>query len=269
VSCDHHVDARRRVGPLVLLFVLWTPLSVLAQAPEQKIAEPIRNDSDPTRAVLFSIRPEFSWLNADVARSALIFRYDYAALRQRRWLPGRRGVILRLEMPIAQTSTASTDAAGLGDAYAQLLTIPYFTRKFAFAVGTGLGIPTATDDLLGTGHLVVAPAIAPVWFLEGGMFFVRVQNSTTVAGDDSRPDFNVFIVAPTFIRNVGARFWVLADTETQTDWRRDERTGIKSGLQVGRAIAGRIGVWAKPEVWWGPNPAGRWNLKLGIFWYRP
>ena len=253
----------------MLLLLLSAATTARAQAPEQKIAEPIRNDSDPTRAVLFSIRPEFSWLNAEVSRSALIFRYDYAALRQRRWLPGRRGVILRLEIPIAQTSTASTDAVGLGDAYAQLLTIPYFTRKFALAVGTGLGIPTATDDLLGTGHLVLAPAVAPVWFLEGGMFFVRVQNSTTVAGDDSRPDFNVFIVAPTFIRNVGARFWVLADTETQTDWRRDGQTGIKSGLQVGRAIAGRIGVWAKPEVWWGPNPAGRWNLKFGIVWYRP
>lgn len=257
-----------RTGPLVLLFVL-SAAAARAQGPEQKIAQPIQNDSDPTRAVLFSIRPEFSWLNADVSRSALIFRYDYAALRERRWLPGRRGVILRLEMPITQTDTPSTDQIGLGDAYAQLLTIPYFTRTFAFAVGTGLGIPTATDDLLGTGHLVVAPAAAPVWFFPGGIFFVRVQNSTTVAGDDSRPDFNVFIVAPTFIRSVGGRFWVLADTETQTDWRRDERTGIKSGLQVGRAIAGRIGVWAKPEVWWGPNPAGRWNLKFGIVWYRP
>ena len=258
----------RRAGPLVLLFVLSTALPAVAQAPEQTIANPIRNDSDPTRAVLFSIRPEFSWLNADISRSALIFRYDYAALRQRRWLPGRRGVILRLEMPITQTSTASTDEIGLGDAYAQLLTVPYFTRTFAFAVGTGVGIPTATDDLLGTGHLVVAPAVAPVWFLPDGMFFVRVQNSTTVAGDGNRPDFNVLIVAPTFIHSVGGRFWVLADTETQTDWRRDERTGIKSGLQVGRAIAGRIGVWAKPEVWWGPNPVGRWNLKFGIVWYR-
>jgi hypothetical protein len=257
-----------RTGPLVLLFVL-SAVAAWAQAPEQKIVEPLRNDSDPTRAVLFSIRPEFSWLNADVSRSALIFRYDYAALRQRRWLPGRRGVILRLELPIAQTSTATSEEVGLGDAYAQLLTIPYFTRKFAFAVGTGLGIPTATDDLLGTGHLTVAPAVAPVWFLPGGMFLVRVQNSTTVAGDDQRPGFNVLIVAPTFIHSVGGRFWVLADTETQTDWRHDERTGIKSGVQVGRAIANRVGIWAKPEVWWGPNPAGRWNLKFGIVWYRP
>ena len=258
------------LGMLVLLVLSSSPVPARAQAPEQEPADVIRNDSDPTRAVLFSIRPEFSWLNADVSRSALIFRYDYAALRQRRWLPGRRGVILRFEMPIAQTSTASTGETGLGDAYAQLLTVPYFTPRFAFVIGSGLGVPTATDDLLGTGHWVVAPAVAPVWFFPGrGMFFVRVQNSLTAGGDDARPDFNVLIVAPTFIHRVGDRFWLLADSETQTDWRRDERTSIKSGLQVGRAIAGRVGVWAKPELWWGPNRGGQWNLKFGVVWYRP
>jgi hypothetical protein len=258
----------RLIGVLVLL-LRSSAAPVHAQAPEQQTADAIRNDSDPTRAVLFSVRPEFSWLNADITRSALIFRYDHAALRQRRWLPGRRGVIMRFEMPIAQTSTASSDELGLGDAYAQLLTIPYFTRKFAFAIGSGLGMPTATDDLLGTGRWVVAPTVAPVWFLQDGMFFVRVQNLSTLGSNQERPEFNVLVVAPTFIHSVGGRFWVLADTETQTDWRRDERTGIKSGLQVGRAIAGRVGVWAKPEVWWGPNPGGRWNLKFGVVWYRP
>jgi hypothetical protein len=258
------------IGVLVLL-VLSTAARVHAQAPEQKTADAIRNDSDPTRAVLFSIRPEFSWLNADVTRSALIFRYDHAALRQRRWLPGRRGVILRFEMPVAQTTTASSGETGLGDGYAQLLTFPYISPKFAFAVGSGLGIPTATDDLLGTGRWMVAPAVAPVWFFQGRgmMFFVRVQNLMSLGNDDRRPDFNVLVINPTFIRNFGGHFWILADTETQTDWRRDERTGIKSGLQVGRAIAGRIGVWGKPEVWWGPNRGGQWNLKFGIVWYRP
>jgi hypothetical protein len=255
---------------LALLLLVSTAGPVRAQAPEQTTANAILNDSDPTRPVLFSIRPEFSWLNADVSRSVLIFRYDHAALRQRRWLPGRRGVILRFEMPIAHTNTPVSGETGLGDAYAQLLTIPYFTSRFAFAIGSGLGIPTATDDLLGSGRWMVAPAVAPVWFFQGRstMFFVRVQNLTSMGGDDGRPDFNTLVVNPTYIHNFGGRFWILADTETQTDWRRDERTGIKSGLQVGRAIAGRFSVWAKPEVWWGPNRGGQWNLKFGMVWHR-
>ena len=264
-----HPRTRRR-GGLVLLVLLSTGTLARGQAPEQKTAEVLQNDSDPTRAVLFSIRPEFSWLASDVRRSALIFRYDYAALRQRRWLPGRRGVILRFEMPIAQTDIGSRGETGLGDAYAQMLVAPYFTQKFAFVVGSGRGMPTATGDLLGTGRWVVAPLTGPVWFFRGrGMFLVRVQNSMTVGSDADRSDFNVFIVAPTFIHSVGSRFWVLADTETRTDWQRDERTSVKSGLQIGRAIAGRVGLWVKPEVWWGPNQDGLWNLKFGVVWYRP
>jgi len=104
---------------------------VSAQTPEPKIAEPLQNDRDPTRAVLFSVRPEFSWLDTDVNRAALIFRYDYAARRQRRWLAGKRGVILRFEMPLAQTDIGASAETGLGDA--QLLGAPYFTSKSSSA----------------------------------------------------------------------------------------------------------------------------------------
>jgi hypothetical protein len=105
---------------------------VSAQPPAQTIAEPLQNDSDPTRAVLFSVRPEFSGHDSVVNRTALIFGY-YAALRQRRWLPGKRGVILRFEMPLAQTDIGASAETGLANAYAQLLVAPYFTSKSSSA----------------------------------------------------------------------------------------------------------------------------------------
>jgi hypothetical protein len=73
--------------------------------------------------VLFRVRPEARWLNSDVSRAALIFRYD---------------------MPRCAYD------GGCPEAYAQLLVAPYFTPKFAFVVGSGLGMPTATGELLGT-----------------------------------------------------------------------------------------------------------------------
>ena len=69
--------------------------------------------------MLFGVRLEFNWLDADVNRTTLIFRYDYAARRQRRWLP---------------------------------LVAPCFSPKFAFVVGSGIGLPTVRGDLLGTGR---------------------------------------------------------------------------------------------------------------------
>lgn len=227
-------------------------------------------ENDPTRPVLLSLRPEYYNGAGELAQSKLILRYDQANFRQRRWLPGRRGAIFRFEVPFARTDLGGGGDTGIGDAYAQLLLIPYFTRRFAVVAGTGALMPTATSELLGTGKLVMAPVAGPLWFMQGrrGLVFVKFQNFVSVAGDDSRADLNFFLVTPMVLRTFQERWWVLADTETKTDWRRDGRTGVKSGLQIGHAIAEGVGVWAKPEVWWGANRDGRWNLKIGIVWHR-
>src|SRR5947199_7005216 len=111
--------------------------------PEQPAATLPKNDTDPTRPVLFSIRPELFKPGPGFTQAALTFRYDRAAFRQRRWLPGRRGTISRFELPVATTSVDGLPSqAGLGDAYAQLLLIPYLSRRFAFVAGSGLILPT-------------------------------------------------------------------------------------------------------------------------------
>jgi len=62
------------------------------QNPAEAAGNILRNDNNPTRPVLFSIRPEFDNPSEDVKQAALIFRYDQAALRARRFLP-------RVELP--------------------------------------------------------------------------------------------------------------------------------------------------------------------------
>jgi len=230
----------------------------------------VRNDTNPTDAVLFSIRPEIYKPNDNVTLGALIFRYDNVAFPQRRLLPGRRGVVMRFEMPIVGAKlTGAALKAGLGDAYAQLLVAPYFTRRFAYVVGTGIGIPTATDRMLGSGKWVVAPVTGPVWFFgRRGMALIRVQGFTSVGGDDSRPDIGALVVGPLFMHSVAERTWVLVDTESRTSWELDGRTSFKSGVQLGQVIASKFALWAKPEVFWGESREGQWNLKFGLVWYR-
>jgi hypothetical protein len=240
-----------------------------AGPPEQEVAQVLRNDSDPTRPVLFSIRPEIYSPSSDITQTALIFRYDRAQLAKRRWLPGKRGVITRFEIPLSTTAVSgATTQAGLGDAYAQLLVSPYFSRSFAFVAGSGLRIPTATDNLLGTGKWVVAPAVAPVWFFPNHIVFVKVQNFSSIAGSASRPDINFFLVTPTLIHKITSSWWYLVDGETKTDWERYNKTGVRGGLQVGHAFASRFAMWVKPEAMWTPDQDRQWNLKFGLVWYR-
>jgi hypothetical protein len=254
-----------------LAAALW-PLPALgqSQAGNPQEVELLKNDSDPTRPVFFSIRPEFSNPGPGVTQASLIFRYDQAALRARRLLPGKRGVILRFEVPIAATDFPGTPRrVGLGDVYGQILLVPHLTRTGAFVIGTGLLMPTASNRVLGTGKWVLAPATAPVWFFgRRGMFFVKFQDFVSIGGNADRPDINFLLTTPTFIHKGIGRWWVLADSEMKTNWKREARTGVKTGVQVGRGVSARFGIWVKPEVWWGPNRDGRWNLKFGLVWFR-
>lgn len=228
----------------------------------------LRNDNNPTRAVFFSLRPELYAPNGDFRQAAVVLRYDKAALVKRRWLPGKRGVVLRFELPVSGASVSGATNVGLGDAYAQLLLVPYSTRRFALFAGSGLIVPTATSPTLGLGKLVVAPAAGPIWFFAHGLAFVKAQYLDSVAGDSSRPEVRRLLVTPVVIHTIGRRWWILADSETNTNHLRDNRTDLKSGVQVGHVFTRGFGLWIKPEWWWGPNTTGSWNLKFGMVWYR-
>jgi hypothetical protein len=242
-----------RTGGAGVLALLLGQVPVAAQQ-----ATPQPSGEDPTRPVFVSVRPEFFNFEGQ-HRQLLIGRYD-SRFRQR--------VILRFEVPLVRTEIDGHATGGLGDAYAQFLVVPYGSGRFALVTGSGFLLPTATDEVVGGGKWVLAPVVAPLWRHARGLFFVKLQNFTSVGGDDSRPDVNYFLVTPTFIRAVGSAWWVLADTETKTNWRADGRTGVKSGLQVGRRIATGVALWVKPEVWWGANRDGTWNLKIGLVWYQ-
>src|SRR4051812_42309418 len=184
----------------------------------------VETDSDPTRPVFVSIRPEF--YNFDQRDTQLlIVRYDSAV---------RRTVILRFEVPAARSDDGEHATSGLGDAYGQVLIVPYASGRFAVVAGSGPGLATATDARLGGDKWVLTPIAAPLWRLRRGLAYLKLQNFTSVAGSDNRQSVNYLLVTPTIIHAVGDAWWLLADTETKTNWRQDGRTGVKSGLQFGR-----------------------------------
>ena len=111
--------------------------------------------------------------------------------------------------------------------YLQALYFPYLGRKFGFAAGTGLSIPTATDERLGTGkYLTTTPLL--VW---------RVRR----------------------------KWWVQFDTEAKTNFEASGHTSFKSGFLMGRVMKGQVGVWVKPEINWGRYREGDFVIKTSFF----
>jgi hypothetical protein len=163
----------QRIGFMVVLVAAAASRGAAqpAETPPAAVANVVRNDSDPTRPVFFSLRPEIYSPNRDITQTALIFRYDRAQLSQRRWLPGERGV----------------------------------------------------------NHI----------------FLVKAQNFSSFAGDAARADINFFLVTPTFIHTLMPSWWHLVDGETKTDWTRNNKTGVRGGLQVDHAFDRHFSLWGR------------------------
>jgi hypothetical protein len=256
-------------APSVLLCLVLTASLAFAQTGPTVTPLPPQpdegSDSDPTRPVVWSLREEFygasgSWSNV------FIFRSDRAFLRERGKFGNRRGILTRFDVPVAVANRRGETQGGLGDLYAQAFLIPHLTQKFALAAGSGFIFPTATDRLLGNGKFLVAPVIAPVWFVpRHGFFLLKLQDFISVAGDGVRPDLHYFTTTPLLVWRVRNKpYWVQLDGETKTNFTGTGQSGYKAGLLLGRMFA-RRGVWVKAEVFWGPARDANFAIKTSFF----
>jgi hypothetical protein len=223
-------------------------------------------EEDPTKPIAFSIRNEYRNLKNSAWANTAIFRLDKVVFSELRYPGGAKGVILRFDVPLNTVHRGTVTKSGLGDIYAQAIFVPRASRRFALAVGSGIVIPTATNDLIGQGKLILAPTAVPVWNFPKSRrtLLVRFQNFFSVAGKSSRPDVNFFVAAPALIGRLHGRWWYTADTELRWNWKTQVGSGI-SGFLVGRLVKGKFGIAFKPEVPWGPGRVGDFNLKFAVF----
>lgn len=228
-------------------------------------ARQVQIEDDPTKPIVFSLRNEHRFLQNNGWINTTIFRFDQLTLKNLGNKGGAKGLILRFDIPFNTLHVGNTTKAGLGDLYAQALYIPKISRKFALAVGSGVVLPTATNNF-GRGKLILSPTVVPVWYFADRKRFalLRVQNFVSVAGKSDKPDVNYFIAAPAIVHPLGKGWWVLGDTELKWDWKTKLASGI-TGVQIGRMVKGKYGVWIKPEVPWGPGRLSEFNFKFTVF----
>ena len=264
-----------RVMMAVAFCVLVAAASAAAQepvpspSPAAKPKPETLSEADPTRPVLWQIRNEYRDLKNGGWSNTVLFRHDRFTFRNLKVKGGAKGFVVRFDVPLNTVHLGSTTKAGLGDIYAQVLLIPRISRKFAFSVGSGVILPTATHDTLGQGKLIIAPVAVPLWYLakRRRLITFRMQHYISVAGKSSRADVNQTLVDPSIGWAVGRRAWIFANTEFKWDWN-SKKVGAITGMQFGRMLSDRIGIWIKPEVPWGPGRTGGFNIKVGILQFR-
>jgi len=254
-----------RAGVLVFCFSVIAAAQSTTPAPSQPAAA--GDDSDPTRPVAWSLREEFYNLPQQPWNNAFLFRVDRAFLPEHSRIAGKNGILARVDIPLVVAGRPDGTFGGLGDIYAQALRVPVLTRRFAFAAGSGITVPTATDGHLGNGKLLIAPVAIPVWLIpQRGFFFIKVQDYVTVAGADDRPDLHYLTITPLLLWRLKDRpYWMQFDGETQTDWNEGGHTGYKAGLLFGRMLPNRRGAWIKVEVGMGAYRVATFAIKASVF----
>lgn len=261
-----------RLSPIVAIGLLLAVVPLHAQSgpapPPPQPAEQTSSD-DPLKAVFFSLRNEYANQFDGAWADAFIVRSDRAWLKSNA-LGGKVGLLTRIDVPIATSSTSTATDSGLGDVYAQAVHVPWLTRHFALGMGSGVTFPTATAQALGFGKWQVAPILAPIWFFPTGKGFllIRFHEHVSFAGDATRPDVNYLQTTPTVVYNFRRHWWLTFDTEATTDWERDTRVSFRSGVELGHVVLGQFGISIKPEVPWGANRTGDWTVKVVLTRYR-
>jgi hypothetical protein len=236
----------------------------VGQAEESDAVE----DEDPRSIVFFNLRLQHVELGDGNSIDLALLRRDAAIRRPGR--PNIRFATLRWDLPVGESRFNGREAAGLGDLYFQALNFRDLARGVSLGSGLAFQLPTATDDLLGAGKWQVAPSLFPLVTMreKRALFFTRIQDFISVAGDDDRRDIHQLAVAPTFIKLIDARRAVLFDTEGIADWERDGELSWKSGLLFASRLSGRRAAWVKVEVPWGEHRRGDWTVRASIAWRR-
>jgi hypothetical protein len=223
-------------------------------------------DSDPVEPIVLQTRDEYTHLPDGAWVNAFILRRDQLILKNRGVKRGKKGLLLRFDLPMVSVHSGTDTDTGLGDLYAQAAFFPRMTRTFALGGGTGLYLPTASLDATGSGKWTVAPLVVPIWFFPkaGAFAYIKAQNVTSFGGASDRPDINYFVLTPTGVWKAGRKRWVLVDSEARRDWEND-LWSYKSGLQYGTRFGNGKGAWIKVEIPWGPNQQSDWTIKTSFY----
>ena len=264
-----------QISMVTLAIALGSAMACMSQVPtpspaptETPAREPL-SEADPTKPILWVVRNEYRDLKEGAWSNTIVFRHDRFAFRSLSFKGGAKGLVARFEVPISAVHVGNNTKAGLGDIYAQALFVPRISRKFAFSLGSGLILPTATDTMLGSGKLTVAPVAVPVWFSSNRkrLTTLRIQHYISIAGKGGRPGVNHTVANPLIAWALSRQAWIFTDTEFKWDWRQKMGSAI-SGVQIGHSIGADTGLTIKMEIPWGPGRLGGFNVKVSFFTFR-
>ena len=128
-------------------------------------------------------------------------------------------LIVRTIIPvISQPTTVDESEFGLGDVALSLFFTPRKPGKIIWGVGPAVGMPTATDDVLGSKKWSAGPSVIALVQPKGWTMGLVIQNTWSFAGDDSRADVNAFYTNLFIVKNLKKGWYLNSSPIITANW---------------------------------------------------
>jgi hypothetical protein len=161
-----------------------------------------------------------------------------------------RTIIPVITQPVGESDTKT----GLGDITLSTYFSPSKPGKLIWGVGPVFGLPTATDDVLGSKKWSAGPAIIMLVQPEGWTLGLIAQNTWSFAGDKERPDVNFFYSQVFLVKNLPNGWYINSAPIITSNWK--AASGSQWTVPVGFG-AGNLHFFGKLPV----------NFQGGYYYY--
>jgi hypothetical protein len=203
---------RRGFISLFMFFLLCLPGLALAgdKAPESLLilSERLENPADGLLNVLFE---DSAYFRYGPSRNEIMNIFNIKPV-----LPVPLGsgldIVIRPEIPLAYVPWPEKQA-GLGDIKIKAYLADATQMGLSWGIGPVIGIPTATDTLLGTGRWTAGPAVTLV-YTDGVMVAgIAADGLFSFAGPESRGDISELGIRPFIYLNNDQGWYIFIDPE--------------------------------------------------------
>lgn len=158
---------------------------------------------------------------------------------------------------------------GLGDIIYQGFFSPKGSGSFTWGVGPAIVLPTATDEVLGTGKWSIGPAAVGLVTRGPIVAGALVNNVWSIAGDGDRANVSLLTLQPFFNYNFAGGWYATTSPIINANWlATGEKWTVPIGGGFGRVFPiGRQPVNISLQGYWNavrPEGAAEWTLRAQV-----
>jgi hypothetical protein len=251
-----------------LSILLACPLTLRAQESADELAKKLSNPVASLISVPFQFNGDFNYGTEDGTRANLNIQPVIPASISEDW-----NLITRIIMPVTSQNDISGDSGhqfGLGDTTPSFFFSPKKPTEggLIWGVGPAFLLPTATDDLLGTGKYGAGPTVVLLKQTPAGWTYGLLANHIwSVGGLSSRPDVNSTYLQPFLSKALGKGRTISFNTESTYDWE-NEKWSVPINFQYSKvtkwgdqlvSVSGGARVWLET-----PGKGPDWGVRFII-----